>query len=137
MAQKGSGLLLKIGDGASPEIFTAAAGLRSKTITFSDEEVDVTSDDDTTKWRQLLEGGGIKSAAVSGSGVFKDDAAAETIRAAFFAGTHYNYQVVIPAFGTVEGPFQITQLEYAGEHNGEATYSLGLASAGALAFTAA
>jgi TP901-1 family phage major tail protein len=36
----------------------------------------------------------------------------------------------------VEGPFQITAIEYAGSHNGEATYELSLASAGALAFTA-
>jgi TP901-1 family phage major tail protein len=44
--------------------------------------------------------------------------------------------VIIPDFGIVEGPFQVTALEYAGSHNGEATYELSLASAGALVFTA-
>ena len=38
--------------------------------------------------------------------------------------------------GVVEGPFQITALEYSGSHNGEATYEITLASAGALTFTA-
>ena len=42
----------------------------------------------------------------------------------------------IPDFGVVEGRFQITALEYSGNHNGEATYSLSLASAGALEFVA-
>ncbi|MEX0301003.1 MAG: phage tail tube protein, partial [Leisingera sp.] len=42
----------------------------------------------------------------------------------------------IPDFGIVQGAFQVTALEYAGSHNGEATYELSLASAGALSFTA-
>jgi predicted secreted protein len=29
-----------------------------------------------------------------------------------------NFQVVIPDFGTVQGLFQITSLEFAGEHEG-------------------
>ncbi len=44
--------------------------------------------------------------------------------------------MIIPDFGIVEGAFQVTALEYAGSHNGEATYELSLASAGALTFTA-
>jgi TP901-1 family phage major tail protein len=44
--------------------------------------------------------------------------------------------VVVPDFGLIEGRFQVTSLEYAGTHNGEATYELSLASAGELAFTA-
>ena len=44
--------------------------------------------------------------------------------------------MIIPDFGIVEGPFQITAIEYAGTYNGEATYELSLASAGVLTFTA-
>ena len=39
-------------------------------------------------------------------------------------------------FGIIEGPFQITSVEYAGSHDGEASYELSLASAGALSFKA-
>lgn len=46
------------------------------------------------------------------------------------------FQVVIPDFGVVEGAFQITSIEYAGSHNGEATYDISIASGGALSFTA-
>ena len=43
---------------------------------------------------------------------------------------------MIPDFGIVEGAFQLTGIDYAGSHNGEATYEVALASAGALVFTA-
>ena len=41
-----------------------------------------------------------------------------------------------PDFGQFEGPFMVAALEYAGEHDGEATFALSLASAGAVTFTA-
>ncbi|MFN3575444.1 MAG: phage tail tube protein, partial [Tabrizicola sp.] len=42
----------------------------------------------------------------------------------------------IPSFGVIEGPFQITSIEYSGSHNDEAAYEMAMASAGALTFTA-
>ena len=59
------------------------------------------------------------------------------IRQTFFEGAIINYQIVIPSFGTVQGPFQIANLEFSGEHNGELTYDMSLESAGELAFSAA
>ena len=77
-----------------------------------------------------------ETASISGSGVFRDAATDGRARQIFFDGEVPNFQVIIPDFGVVEGPFQITAIEYAGSHNGEATYELTLASAGALTFTA-
>lgn len=136
-AQKGSDMLIKIGNNGTPEAFTALAGLRTKTLAFNAETVDITNSDSANKWRELLEGAGIKSASLSGSGVFKDVASDETARAAFFAGAIKNYQVVIPSFGTIEGPFQISQCQYAGEHNTEVTYEISMESAGEITFAAA
>jgi TP901-1 family phage major tail protein len=68
--------------------------------------------------------------------VFKDEGTDERARQLFFDGETPDFQVIIPDFGIVEGPFQVTAVEYSGSHNGEATYELSLASAGALAFTA-
>ena len=78
-----------------------------------------------------------KRASVSGSGIFRDEASDALMRQVFFDGTVRTFQVIVPDFGTVEGPFQITALEFAGNHNGEITYDLSLESAGALTFTAA
>lgn len=131
-AQKGSALLIKVGDGASPEVFTTVAGLRTKTVTLNNETVDITNSDTTSKQRQLLAAAGIQSLSVSGDGVFTDATADATIRTNATAQSHNNYQITIPDFYTITGPFQITTLEYAGEHNAEATYSLALESAGDL-----
>lgn len=135
VAQNGKDLLVKIdmtGDGS----FETVAGLRATRISFNAESVDVTSLESTGGWRELLAGAGVKTAAISGSGVFKDADTDERARQIFFDGETPEFQVIIPDFGTVEGPFQITSVEYAGSYNGEATYELSLASAGALTFTA-
>ena len=135
VAQNGKDLLLKVdldGNGS----FQTMAGLRASRLSFNAETVDVTSLESTGGWRELLGGAGVRSASVSGSGVFVDSATDDRARQIFFSGTVEAFQVIIPDFGIVEGPFQITAIEYAGSYNGEATYELSLASAGALSFTA-
>ncbi|KPA22814.1 Phage major tail protein 2 [Shimia sp. SK013] len=135
-AQNGKDLLIKVdltGDGQ----FETVAGLRASRISFNAESVDVTSLESQGGWRELLSGAGVKAASISGSGVFKDANTDERARQIFFDGETPGFQVIIPDFGTVEGPFQITAIEYAGSHNGEATYELSLSSAGALTFVAA
>ena len=54
-----------------------------------------------------------------------------------FNGTIRDWQVVIPDFGTVEGPFQITAFELTGRHDGEVAFELALEFAGELTFAAA
>ena len=87
-------------------------------------------------WRELLAGAGVKTASISGSGVFRDANTDARARQIFFDAEMPQFQVVIPSFGLVQGPFQITAIEYSGTHNGEATYDMTIASAGALTFTA-
>lgn len=135
-AQKGRDVLLKIGDGGSPEAFTSVAGLRARTISLNAKTVDATDGDSAGRWRELLAGAGVKSASVSGAGVFRDAASDALIREAFFAQEARRWRLVVPDFGTLEGPFLVAALEYAGEHEGEATYALTLASAGAVSFAA-
>ena len=59
------------------------------------------------------------------------------MRTYVFNGTIRDWQVVIPDFGTVEGPFQITSLELSGRHDNEVAFELALDSAGELTFAAA
>lgn len=133
-AQKGKDLLVKIADGGS---YTTVAGLRSRRIAFNAETVDITHAESTNRWRELLEGAGVKRASIAGRGLFKDEATDALMRQTFFDGAVKNFQIVIPDFGTVTGAFQIASLEFAGEHNGEVTYELALESAGALTFAPA
>ncbi|MEM8536381.1 MAG: phage major tail protein, TP901-1 family [Pseudomonadota bacterium] len=134
-AQNGKDLLVKI-DMTGNGLFETVAGLRATRISLNAETVDVTSLESTGGWRELLGGAGVKTAAISGSGVFKDAATDERARQIFFDGQTPDFQLIVPGFGTLQGPFQITSVEYAGAYNGEATYELSLASAGALSFTA-
>lgn len=134
-AQKGRDLLLKMDSGGGS--FVTVAGLRSHALAFNAQTVDITHAESAGAWRELLTGAGIKSANIRGSGLFKDEASDMLVRQAMFDGAIAAWQVVIPDFGTVEGPFQVTALEYSGQHNGELTFELALESAGTLSFTAA
>ncbi|MFV0334738.1 MAG: phage major tail protein, TP901-1 family [Tropicimonas sp.] len=134
-AQAGKDLLIKLDMTGSGE-FETIAGLRATRLTFNAETVDVTTLESAGGWRELLGGAGIRSASLSGSGVFKDAATDARTRQVFFDGLIPAFQVVVPDFGTLEGPFQISSLEYAGNHDGEATFDMSMASAGAISFTA-
>lgn len=134
--QNGKDLLIKM-DMSGAGLFETIAGLRATRISFNAETIDVTSLGSEGGWRELLAGAGVKSASISGSGVFRDAATDERARAVFFNGEIPAFQVIIPDFGTVEGPFQITAIEYAGSYNGEATYELSMTSAGVLTFVSA
>ncbi|WP_210527517.1 phage major tail protein, TP901-1 family [Rubellimicrobium arenae] len=132
-AQAGKDLLIKIDMNGQGQ-FETVAGLRATRISLNAETVDVTSLDSPGGWRELLAGAGLRSAALSGNGVFKDAASDARMRALFFAGEHPSCQVVIPSFGILQGAFQIGSIEYAGTHDGEATFEVSLASAGAISF---
>lgn len=135
VAQNGRDLLIRMdmtGDGA----FVTVAGLRATRLSFNAGTVDVTSLESEGGWRELLGGAGVRSASVSGSGVFRDADTDARARQVFFDGETPRCQVVIPDFGVVEGRFQISALEYAGQYDGEASYEISLMSAGALSFVA-
>ena len=132
-AQKGRSLLMKLGNAASPEVFTTIGGMRSTSISINDETVDITNKDSGTA-RTLLANGGIMSMSVSGSGVFTDSASEATLQGDMNQSALTNYQFLIPDFGTYTGQFQLTSLEYAGEYNGEVTYSFAFESSGAITF---
>ncbi len=132
-AQKGKDLLVKMFDGAS---YVTVVGLRSRKIAFNAELVDVTHAESVDRWRELLAGAGVKRASISGRGLFKDAASDALVRQAFFDGTINNCQVIVPDFGTIQGAFQISGLEFSGEHNGEVAFDVSLESAGALTFAA-
>jgi TP901-1 family phage major tail protein len=135
-AQNGKDLLVKV-DMAADGQFTTLAGLRATRVSFNAETIDVTSLESQGGWRELLAGAGVRSVSITGSGVFRDATTDERARQIFFDGEAPNFQVIIPDFGIIEGPFQVASIEYGGSYNGEATYEISLASAGELSFAAA
>jgi TP901-1 family phage major tail protein len=134
-AQKGRDLLLKV-DSTGAGNYQTVAGLRSHALSFNAQLVDASSQESANQWRELLAGAGLKSAAIKGQGIFKDQASDLTVRGYFFNGMIRAWQVTVPGFGIIEGPFQIASLDYGGTHDGEVTFALALESAGEMAFTA-
>lgn len=135
-AQRGKDLLLKL-DETGAGAFVTVAGLRSRRLQLASASVDVSDADSPERWRELLDGAGLKRASLSGSGLFRDAASDGLVRGLFFAGLIRAWQVILPGLGTLEGPFQIVGLDYAGDHDGEVTFEIALESAGLLTFTAA
>ncbi len=133
-AQRGKDILLKIEQGTGT--YQTVAGLRARTISLNARTVDATDADSAGRWRELLGGAGVKSAAVSGQGIFRDAASDALIREAFFDQVAKTWRLIVPDFGTLEGPFLVSALEYAGDHEGEATFAISLASAGEIGFAA-
>ena len=133
-AQKGKDLLLKADDGTGA--FITIAGLRTRRFSLNANSVDITSSESPGRWRELLSGAGLLRASIAGTGIFKDAASDLLMRQNFFNGIIGNWQVAVPGFGIIAGAFQITSLDYRGDHAAEVTFDLALESAGALTFTA-
>jgi TP901-1 family phage major tail protein len=134
--QRGRDMLIEIGAGGDPPSFVTVAGIRTRSLTLGASQVDATTSDSPEAWRELMAAAGVKRLEVAGSGVFKDAASDGLLRAAFFAGEPVALQLTAPDFGVFSGSFQIVELVWGGEHDGEATFSVRLASAGVIAFEA-
>ena len=127
--EKGSAFLLKVGDGAPVPSFATVAGLRTTQLSINGETVVVTSKD-SGGWRDLLSGAGTRSVSVSGAGVFTGSAAEARIRGNALAGTLDDYRLSFESGDTMTGRFLVTRLDYAGDFNGERSYTLSLESSG-------
>ena len=127
--EKGSAFLLKVGDGAATPAFATVAGLRTTQLSINGESVVVTNKD-SGGWRQLLSGAGVRSVSVSGAGVFTGSAAETRIRSNALAGTIDDYRLAFESGETMTGRFLVARLDYAGDFNGERSYTLSLESSG-------
>ncbi|OAN64839.1 phage major tail protein, TP901-1 family [Sphingomonas sp. TDK1] len=128
-AEKGSAFLLKVGNGATPVAYATVAGLRTTQLSVNGEAVVVTSKD-SGGWRDLLSGAGVRSVSVSGAGVFTGSAAEVRVKANALAGTLDDYRLSFESGDTMTGKFLVTRLDYAGDFNGERSYTLSLESSG-------
>jgi len=127
--EKGSAFLLKVGDGQPVPTYATVAGMRTTQLSVTGEAVVVTHKD-SGGWRQLLSGAGVRQVAVSAAGVFTGSAAEARIRASALSGVLDDYRLTFEGGETMTGRFLVTRLDYAGDFNGERTYTLALESSG-------
>ena len=130
-AERGSAFLLKIGNGAAPPVFATVAGMRTTQMSVNGEAVNVTSKE-SGAWRELLSGAGVRSVSVSAGGIFTGSAAETRVKANALAGLLDDYELSFESGERLRGRFLVTRLDYAGDYNGERTYTLALESSGAV-----
>lgn len=135
-AEKGSAFLLKISDNGSPVAFSTVGGMRTTSLAINSDMVDITNKE-SGGWRALLSGAGVRTVSVTGSGIFTDSTAEQQVQSLALSGTINDYELVFESGDKFTGRFQVTQLEYAGDFNGERNYSLRLESAGPVALVTA
>lgn len=127
--ESGAAFLLKISDEGTPEAFRTVAGLRTTQMSMSVEPVVVTHKG-SGGWRELLPAGGVKSASISGAGVFTGSDAELQLKTAALTGKVSRFEVSFEGGERMRGSFQVTRLDYAGDFNGERQYTLSLESSG-------
>ena len=127
--EKGSAFLLKVGDGGAPVAYATVAGLRTTQLSINGELVAVTHKG-SGGWRELLSGAGVRSVSVAGAGVFTGSAAEARLRASALSGVLDEYRLSFEGGETMTGRFLVTRLDYAGDFNGERTYTVSLESSG-------
>ena len=128
-AEKGSAFLLKVGNGSTPPVYSTVAGLRTTQLSVNGEVVNVTSKD-SGGWRELLSGAGTRSVSVAGSGIFTGSTAESRVKTNALAGLLDDYELSFESGERMRGQFLVTRLDYAGDYNGERTYTLALESSG-------
>jgi predicted secreted protein len=123
MAEKGGkDLLLKYGG-------TTLGGLRATEYTITNEEIEVTNHG-SNQYKEVLDGAGIRSMTVSGSGIHDGDAATlDAVEDLCIAGTLGTFTVVDPD-RTYSASFKVTEFGRSGEYNGAQEYSISLQSSG-------
>ena len=128
-AEKGSAFLLKVGDGANTPAYSTIAGLRTTQLSINGDSVVITNKG-SGGWRELLSGAGVRSVSVSGAGVFTGSAAEARIKASALSGVLDDYELSFESGERLRGRFLVTRLDYAGDFNGERSYTLALESSG-------
>lgn len=132
MAEKGALMLLREGLDITPAV--TIAGARTTSVRINNEMVEITNKDSAQK-RELLEAAGTRARQFQIAGVYIDGTIHDTIQGYADADTINNFSMIFANGDIIEGPFQITEYERAGEYNGEETFSMTLESASAITYT--
>lgn len=119
-------MLIKIGDGASPESFTTVACQRGTSNSLQSESIDVSDKD--TRWRQMVAGGS-KGVSLSASGLIANAAAHRLLTNLSTQNAAYNFQIVFADGQTISGSFRVETWALSGEFNDAQQYELTLVSA--------
>lgn len=131
----GDALLLKIGNGGTPETFSTVGGLRGTDLAFNSRAIDTTNKA-SGQWQELLDNAGTRSVRIQASGTFTDSATETQVRQLAMSNSLRNFQITFGNGDTLQGSFKITNYGRGGDYRDQERYEITLESAGMLTFTA-
>lgn len=129
-ATSGRTVKFKIGNAASPELFNNVVA-RAVSCTINGNPVDIT-DNDSTGWRQLLDGASVRSLSVSLQGAFKAAVQEVLLRTKADTQAIFNGEMAFEGSVKYSGTWQCTNYQMGGEVDGAQTFSATIESAGAM-----
>lgn len=135
--QSGAGIIPGVIITAQASVgYTNVGGIRSKSFSVSAEEIDI-SNEDSTEWKNILDGAGMRSVAISGSGVVTSKASFVALQTAFLANALV--QLIFLEVKSVQvwsAYFKVNSLEKSGDYNAESGLSISASSSGAVVLQA-
>lgn len=137
-AQAGRNLLLKLGNGASPEVYTTVTGLRVTDITINGSPVDITNKS-SAGWQELLAGAGVRSCDITAQGIFDSNnsvALATLAQSALDGGTLQPFQLISGSGDYFTGYWSVATFKRSGPYNDAETFDMTLRSHGVITHTA-
>jgi TP901-1 family phage major tail protein len=112
------------------QLFKSTGGLRSKSLSFSAEGIDITNEE-SNEWKVMLDKAGIRSLEISGSGVYNNYTVFQSLVDAFLTNQLTCLMFVEVKTGKLyEGCFKLTSLEISGDYDAESNYSISASSSG-------
>jgi TP901-1 family phage major tail protein len=133
-SQKGRDLLLKIGNGATPEIFTTIAAARTVDVRLNNQVIDITALNSNGA-QQGSTDAGIQSLTIQLDGLFKDAAAEELLRLAAFNRSENNYLMIYPNGDQMTFKGLVLNYQRGGSYDGLESFSVTLQRSGAGTYT--
>lgn len=127
-AQIGRNFKLQI-DTTGAGNYVTIGGARVNSMRVNNQSVDIT-DKDSGGWQELLGDAGVSNISMSITGVFKDSAAEEAVRAVAFSKAVRNYKLLFPNGDTLTQGYFITDYERSADHDNAEQYSATLSSSG-------
>lgn len=125
----GKAVILKVGDGGGPEVFTTVAAALSNAVSINNSPVEFNTKD--SAFRKLFPTGSIKSATITGNYQFINSADQDRLKTvAFAADSSLNIKLVDGSGEEIDGNFQITTFDLTGEAEGYASFDITLESNG-------
>ncbi|MER9170914.1 phage tail protein [Mesorhizobium australicum] len=136
--QVGRLLLIQIGDGGSPEVFSSLCGIVTRSFNMSANDVDTTIPDCTNPAATPQKTGtpGIKQRTFTGAGKFVASANTTAFLQHVTDATVFNAKVIVPGLGTFTGSWYVTSFEFSGAMEGNMDFTGTFMAGGALTFVA-